>query len=995
MTATQESPNVLESTGRTFVCYARQDEAFVMQVVGALLGRGVAVWMDQRDIPAGADWNKAIDAALNACTRFLIVLSPEAVSSDEVRGELRVALNDRKHIVPLLYRPCQVPRQLLLKQHIDFTRSAEVSGASIDRLVRALDNSDHDAGAETAVDGDDGSRQTLLDDVHAEARLRLDAIGTKALLPIVFESQPHQLARPWDDENAGPVTIRPGPTFGDILELFEDDVVDRRLLILGRPGSGKTTVLLQLMQTLAARAVADAQQPVPVLLSLAAWKDDKAIGEWIVDEMKSKYGVRADLGVRWRRTRRIAILLDGLDELSSERLPLCVEAINEFERNDRPACLVVSCRQAEYENLTVKLRLRGAASLQPLQDDAIRDYLGRAGHADLWNAIRTDRDLADMARSPLLLSLMTGLAEAPEAQRWQDAPTTAERRRRLFDSYVTAVTPSAGLRHAYRRDQVLLWLRHLATMLRRQGRVEFLIEQMQPQWVETRAQWWSYCAGVFILSSGAAAIILQSALTLFGLVPIGKVGLALEARVPSALAEGSALSQPLLLMIAAVVGAVISSRKIIVPVETLTWSWTAAWMGLRRWSQAAAWTGLDYGLGLGMVASLLWEIAHADFADLGSWGVAGKVCGMIASSVAAVYLVLVRPSSWLPFLRRPRITREWIEALALAGFYGVFVAVTLLGIGGLLAGVAMFGVLGLSWATTPRGRAIVVRGLMAGLACGIAIAGISAAWITAPFFMWLSVWAAGGMGVGISMGMAIDLATRVTRWHEGLAMPRPMRWRSVAAVGMLAIALGVVAAVSLRAGLTAPVRDSALFAWWVYAAMTHLMVLMVVGGIAGAVFGFVTAGVLGALAGVLGGATGADVERRLVPNQGILQSARNVVIFAAAGAVIIGIPYGLFNVAAAAVVVQMFPSPSDWLRLGIGAGVSFGLLAGLLPGAACIQHFVLRAVLWANGALPLRYAAFLDFATERRLLQRVGGRYRFIHVLLRDYLGAGHAPTAA
>ena len=483
MTATQASPHVPETTGRTFVCYARRDEAFVMQVVDALIDRGVSVWIDQRDIPAGADWNKAIDAALNACARFLIVLSPDAVRSEEVRSELRVALNDHKRIVPLLYRPCQVPRQLLLRQHVDFTRSAEVNDASIDRLVRALTDDGRDVEATTAPEGDDSSRQTLLDDVHAEVKLRLDGLGTNALLPILFESQPHQLARPWDNETAAAVTPRSGPTFGNILELFDDDVVDRRLLILGQPGSGKTTVLLQLMQALADRAAADMLQPVPVLLSLASWKDDKPIGEWIVDEMKAKYGVRADLGVQWRRTHRIAILLDGLDELPSERLPICVHAINEFDRADRPSCLVVSCRQSEYENLAVKLRLRGAVSLQPLQDGAVRDYLARAGRLDLWSAIQTDPELLDMARSPLLLSFMAGLADAPDAQRRQTAPSIADRRRRLFDGYVTALTRVDAVRHAYSRNQMVRWLRQLATMLRRQGRVEFLIEQMQPQWV--------------------------------------------------------------------------------------------------------------------------------------------------------------------------------------------------------------------------------------------------------------------------------------------------------------------------------------------------------------------------------------------------------------------------------------------------------------------------------------------------------------------------------
>ena len=88
----------------------------------------------------------------------------------------------------------------------------------------------------------------------------------------------------------------------------------------------------------------------------------------------------------------------------------------------------------------------------------------------------------------------------------------------------------------------------------------------------------------------------------------------------------------------------------------------------------------------------------------------------------------------------------------------------------------------------------------------------------------------------------------------------------------------------------------------------------------------------------------------------------------------------------AAVTFRTLPDPEDWLRFGAGPGAAFGILAGLLPGAACIQHVVLRLVLWVGGILPLRFVRFLNFATRRRLLQRVGGRYRFIHALLRDHL---------
>ena len=146
------------------------------------------------------------------------------------------------------------------------------------------------------------------------------------------------------------------------------------------------------------------------------------------------------------------------------------------------------------------------------------------------------------------------------------------------------------------------------------------------------------------------------------------------------------------------------------------------------------------------------------------------------------------------------------------------------------------------------------------------------------------------------------------------------------------------------------------------------------------------AGFLGALFGLLSGLTGRDVERRAVPNQGIRQSAANVPMFALLGAVVVGVPYGLINLSAAALVTRTVPDLADWLRLGLGSGLVFGVIGGLLPCAACIQHFTLRLVLWCSGFVPWRYPRFLDHATERMLLQRVGGRYRFIHVLLRDHV---------
>jgi hypothetical protein len=67
-------------------------------------------------------------------------------------------------------------------------------------------------------------------------------------------------------------------------------------------------------------------------------------------------------------------------------------------------------------------------------------------------------------------------------------------------------------------------------------------------------------------------------------------------------------------------------------------------------------------------------------------------------------------------------------------------------------------------------------------------------------------------------------------------------------------------------------------------------------------------------------------------------------------------------------------------------GLVGGSILGLgSVGKSRIQHFALRLVLFLNGSIPWNYARFLNYCTERLFLQRVGGRYRFIHKLLQDY----------
>ena len=73
-------------------------------------------------------------------------------------------------------------------------------------------------------------------------------------------------------------------------------------------------------------------------------------------------------------------------------------------------------------------------------------------------------------------------------------------------------------------------------------------------------------------------------------------------------------------------------------------------------------------------------------------------------------------------------------------------------------------------------------------------------------------------------------------------------------------------------------------------------------------------------------------------------------------------------------------------------GPLFGLKYG---GLAVISHFTLRFILYRNGDIPWNYVRFLDFATDRIFLRKVGGGYIFIHRMLMEYFVSLETPPSA
>ncbi|MEH2097434.1 NACHT domain-containing protein, partial [Nostoc sp.] len=363
------------------------------------------------------------------------------------------------------------------------------------------------------------NEKLLLQEVEAEVTARLNhSLHNAVLINLGKEPQPEQVKRPWSsDIKIGDKPSEPIPDDRSILEVFDQEEIAGKLLILGNPGAGKTTTMLELAKALIAQAEQNADYPIPVLFNLSTWKDDKqSIRDWLVAELRSKYQKREDIAKQWVNDAKLLPMLDGLDELESVRQKPCVRKINEFLQSEwRSQYLVVCSRREEYEKVVreqwqqeseqisrpqeIRLHLNAAILLQPLTDEQIQTYLAGLNQIDLWGKLQFDTELLNFFRTPLFLSILGLISSAKtlSLQEWKTRTSSQARLEYLLDSYwesaikrdlVTKEMELKGFKsHTYRKKnppskkQTRKWLVYLAQQLQRELQTEFMIDEMQPE----------------------------------------------------------------------------------------------------------------------------------------------------------------------------------------------------------------------------------------------------------------------------------------------------------------------------------------------------------------------------------------------------------------------------------------------------------------------------------------------------------------------------------
>lgn len=354
-----------------------------------------------------------------------------------------------------------------------------------------------------------------------------------------------------------------------------DDVFSRvggGLLIVGAPGAGKTTALLQLCDKLLSRAEHESSQKIPVVFNLASWARDRtSLGTWLIDELSRAYQVPRRIASEWIEEEKLTLLLDGLDEVSGSYRAACVDTINEWRDEHGLVPLVVCSRTAELQELSGRLRLEEAVELLPPSDDEVDRYLScleatGTPLGDVRAALVSDPELQELLHSPLMLHVVALAYHGRPAVALYESGTSAQRQARLWESYIARMFEQRPLSPdcRYTDGRAVVWLAQLARALRDRDQTEFHLDRLTPDWLPSPQR-----VRIFLALIGGLVAGLVAGLTLALISDGYKWSFGVITSVSAGLLGGSAFGLTGAIFIALSGGLTVSIQS----GERVRWSW--------------------------------------------------------------------------------------------------------------------------------------------------------------------------------------------------------------------------------------------------------------------------------------------------------------------------------------------------------------------------------------------------------------------------------------
>ncbi len=272
----------------------------------------------------------------------------------------------------------------------------------------------------------------------------------------------------------------------DLIRVFTD--AEHELAILGQPGSGKTSCLLQLFDHLLNKAENDENAKLPVVFECSEWSGEELI-PWMADWMQVTYNISDNTAEKLLQDKKIFPLFDGLEELAQAQQEAFMQALSGLQKKQP---LVVCCRLEEYQQLKDLVKFNNTVTLQDLPPEKVKAYLQDNKLDALWDVLQAEdamqgsekkqRSLLQLIQRPLFLGIALELQEELIATEKKNEEDPEQLLWRLYlDKSLAATGCCAGEKCTLKHSPH--WLRCLADRISRNQKVVLRTEELQPNWL--------------------------------------------------------------------------------------------------------------------------------------------------------------------------------------------------------------------------------------------------------------------------------------------------------------------------------------------------------------------------------------------------------------------------------------------------------------------------------------------------------------------------------
>lgn len=249
------------------------------------------------------------------------------------------------------------------------------------------------------------------------------------------------------------------PQLASITSVIADEC---RLVVLGNPGSGKTTVLIHELISLCRSFLEGKSSILPIFISLKEMREDYTLSDVMAEVLGSDeladYVIKGD-GI---------LFLDGLNEVQPGLYDSTIQDIKDLLSAFPLLRLVVTSRKYGYSN---QLDIP-QYEIQAFGESEIMEYIQhRTGSLALFNVLKSKNLLYSLASTPLMLKMITDI--------WKASNRLPSRFSTLYKEFISYQLSKSLSLTEEDKDCLLDVFAHLAFELRDTGFIADSVEHLR------------------------------------------------------------------------------------------------------------------------------------------------------------------------------------------------------------------------------------------------------------------------------------------------------------------------------------------------------------------------------------------------------------------------------------------------------------------------------------------------------------------------------------